>query len=301
MAFIGWLTFELISISANSLFNKESFGLFYKIEKTTGLTPTVKNLTLKPNEVYANNVSIVGTLAGIVKDANIININVDAKGVIVQGKNIVGGVVGLVEGNSKVILITSNISVNANNVNANDEGSYLYNSNSYEDNLKIAYAGSIAGVVNVNLTNDNNERIRNIKVLTGAKVLGKVTGFAFGLISEDSGVDNVSVVVDSDSYINSTYTAGLIVGENRGYITRAETKYENENETNFNTFINKVKFIGGIAGLNNNGTIVNSISKVNVISLNDKTLSGGGIAGVSIGGRISSVYVKNNIIPYKST
>lgn len=284
-----------LAISAESGYEKESFGLFSKIEKNSNLTPIIKNLTISPIKVHANNVSKVGTLAGVCKDGIILNVKVDASGVIVQGKNIVGGVVGEVLGNSKLINISSNISVNAG-FEKTTTGTYLYNSdgtNTYANkNTSISYAGSIAGVVNIDEYDlSTNEPIRNIEVMSKVKAIGEFVGLAFGGICENSGIDNIKVYVDNSSYINSLYASGVVVGENRGYISRAQTI--NLTTENFVLFKNEVHFIGGIIGFNNNGTIVNSISNVPAISENEKTFYAGGICGVTMGGSFSSLISKN--------
>lgn len=288
-----------ISISAPSdyisdnTFGKQNnaFGLFSKIEKyQSDLTPVVKNLTIEPLEVYANAVGIVGTLAGIVNNATICNVNVIGENVICQGKNIVGGIVGLAIGDSKLINLYSNISTNSNYASQSLEENYLYsasyNQGTLEGNIsKVSYSGGICGVVDVNKSASNNEAIRNI-VVESSKTIGKISGLAFGLIGENSGVDNVKVYLNDIAYVNATYSAGLIVGENRGYISRAET-FSDNNAISY--FKNNVKFIGGIVGFNNSGTIVNSISRAPVIGTNEQTISAGGICGISVGGAFSSV------------
>lgn len=286
-----------LSISAESGYAKDSFGLFNKIEKNSNLTPIIKNLIISPTKVHANNVSKVGTLAGVCEDGIILNVQVDASGVIVQGKNIVGGVVGEIIGESKLINVTSNVSVNAGYERTNLRP-FLYISdetNTYKNkNDSISYAGSVAGVVNIDKYNLGvNEPIRNIEVSSKVKVIGEFVGLAFGGICENSGVDNIKVYVDNSSYINSLYTSGVVVGENRGYISRAQTI--NLASENIVLFKNEAHFIGGIAGFNNNGTIVNSISNVPVISENDKTFYAGGICGVTMGGSFSGLIATNYV------
>ena len=195
-----------LSISAPSDFAGNSFGLFASIQGVkNNVKPVIKNLTIIPLEVYANNVQKVGTLAGNIVDADIINVNVDASGVIVQGRNMVGGVVGEITGNSKIINVTSSLSVNASFANSG-VGTFIYDCEEEENNLykineKVSYAGSICGVINTTKTTDNNENIRNITVLKGVKSIAEISGLAFGLICDDSGVDNIKVYVEVFSYL----------------------------------------------------------------------------------------------------
>lgn len=293
------LSISNLSISAPSGFSGNSFGLFAKIEKAEdgGLNPIVKNLNISPLEVYANNVQKVGTLAGNINNADIINVNVNANGVIVQGKNIVGGVVGEITGDSKLINVTSNISTNANYVN--NKGTKVYIKDQEENNKNIAYAGNICGVIDTSLTTNGNENVRNIKVYEGTFAIGEFTGLAFGLICENSGVDSVKVYVNGSTYLNSLYAAGIVVGENRGYISRAET-INNIKANNLALFRNTTNAIGGIVGFNNNGSVVNSIAKVDVVSENRSTVVAGGVIGITVGGSISSVIANNKVSSYKT-
>lgn len=281
-----------MSVSAESGFNKDSFGLFSSIEGTDE-NASVKNLVIKPLEVYANNIKMVGTLAGYTENANLVNIKVDAEGVIVQGKNIVGGIVGLIKGDSSVVNLESNISVNANYSSSSGVSieKNLYNGQDSDDADRISYAGGVIGVVELNQTTLNNERVRNITVNNGVKAIGEFSGFAFGLICENSGVDNIKVNISANSYINASYSAGFIAGENRGYINRAETI--NNSISDAKTVRNSPRSVGGIVGFNNGGVVTNSISRVNVIT--NSGLVAGGIAGLTCGGSFSSNIVTGNV------
>lgn len=284
-----------LSISAESNYSKDSFGLFAEIKQTNREGKTlIKNLTIKPSEVYANNVCYVGSLAGKVVSANIYNIKVEANNVVVQGANIVGGVVGKVEGDSKLVNIESNISVNANyhsNINiyiANDDGD---NAN------EVSYAGAICGLVDINENNEGNEPIRDIKVNSGAKVIGNFVGFAFGGIMENSSVSKVKVTVNSNQYLNANFASGIVVGENRGYLSTIETLKESDN---LSLFKNNSYFCGGVVGFNNTGTIVNAILNVDIENLIQTNISVGGVAGLSVGGKFSSIYTNIKLNSPKS-
>lgn len=291
-----------VRISAPSNFTGEAFGMFAKIEQyPNGITPIVKNIELKPLEVYANNSYYVGTLAGIVKDANILNINIDGASVIVQGRNIVGGVVGYICGKSNLVNITSNVSVNSNYSSSSEfliKGynlfySYLNKNSLIKTNAEdVSYAGSVCGVVDIDKNTQYNEGVRNITVLAGTKSIATFAGFGFGLVCENSGIDSVKVNINNTSYLNANYSAGYVCGENRGYISRVETK--TTSQITKSLFKNNCKFVGGIVGFNNNGTVVNSLSSVNVIG-NDNTLFAGGVIGLSVGGACSSVVASNDV------
>lgn len=279
-----------LSISASANYNGDSFGLFAKIMQTNREGSTlVKNLSIKPSEVYANNVSRVGTLAGEVVNASVFNVKVEALKVVVQGANIVGGVVGKVKGNSNLVGIESNISVNANH-QASKTNIYVAE---LQNEAVVSYAGAICGLVDVN----QEAEIMNIKVNSGSVVIGNFVGFAFGGVMKDSSIVKVEVSVNSSQYLNANYCAGIVAGENRGYLSTIETKNESKNEK---LFRNNSYFVGGVVGFNNTGTIVNAILKADVQTDSITNIAVGGVAGLSIGGKFSSIYTNMNLYSPKS-
>ena len=99
--------------SSDTLSKKEEFGLFARLDGAV-----VKNLKLSFNEVSATEFSVVGSLAGVAVDSLILGIDNLSETTVVQGKNIVGGLIGLVIGDSQVQNITSNISARSTYRNA---------------------------------------------------------------------------------------------------------------------------------------------------------------------------------------
>lgn len=125
---------------------------------------TIKNVkfNLRGN-VTSTNAQNVGVLAGSVYNATIIDVTVSASdGVMVNGRNAVGGIAGVVGGGSRLLNVNSNISVSSvfdsrvvdkgNSVDLNYD--FAYNryhkgTSTIIDTDNISYAGGIAGILDV--------------------------------------------------------------------------------------------------------------------------------------------------------
>lgn len=154
-----------------------AYGLFASIEKNenSDRNPLIINLNLTVNKVVAGYSSTVGALAGLVRDASIVNVDVkfenDAR---VEGLNFVGGAIGFAYADTKI----KNLSVHDANVVASrkikDENGQIKSSdelitlrkklsslrgatlanmtapaiyNLEEAVLQLSYAGAVAGFI----------------------------------------------------------------------------------------------------------------------------------------------------------
>src|SRR5699024_6257856 len=72
----------------------------------------VRNLNIEVSEVRGSKVTYVGALAGSIENANVFNVNISGDEVI-QGKNMVGGLAGIITGDSEIVNITSTVSARA--------------------------------------------------------------------------------------------------------------------------------------------------------------------------------------------
>lgn len=152
----------------------------------------VKNLNIEIAQIDGMNVNLVGVLAGEISNATISNISVSGEGITVQGQNAVGGVAGLVYGDTDLVNITSTVSVTANyysQINPfdytvaytlqqeNDFDSFVKKAQLYNpttlptstfgsygedvvDNVKsVSYAGGIAGICIINKQNTDSQEL----------------------------------------------------------------------------------------------------------------------------------------------
>jgi hypothetical protein len=249
-------------------------------------------------KIFLNNISIDG---------------INDQSAYVQGKNAVGGLAGIVTGKVVIKDITSTASVNATYEISNSlTDEMLYTT---EDSVDyIAYAGGVVGIFDVTGVVDSstlkNYNASNIFVDGNNYYIGNIVGSVFGLVGQNAIVNyaNVAVTYSQSSFIKSTSYSGGLAGENRGTIISSSIYYDEETEeevsvgysfyTEYNYFYNSSRYVsiadGGLVGLNNGGTISNSISSINV--RNKKSLIAGGAVGRMIEGTLSNVIAGGSVI-----
>ncbi len=297
-------TISGLNLSANASANESTtvkeYGLFARIDGSeskgnkkatysdTGYQQvdndqlaTVKNLTLKVEYLTANQAQSVGVLAGTINSGKITDITVDGIDVVIQGKNFVGGLAGQIAGQSKVKLISSNVSINAGSSQVSEYG-YLYSSDDVD--IKYGYAGAIAGVVDLS----DMGYIENITVPSGVYLIANHAGLAFGYVGQTTYVNKVKVFVDGEQFIRATTTAGGVVAENRGTLENVQITYSSGVSSNDRMFTGSPKVIGGLVGLNYGGTIIGAYSKIDVT--NSVSTIAGGLVGTTVGGNLSYSY-----------
>jgi len=352
---------------------KESVGIFanlvsqeyVKNDNSTYLkTAEVKSLNIDVRELYASQVSTAGVIAGIVSDANVYNIKITSQnGAVVHGKNIVGGAVGLVLGQSQLFNIDSSVDVLStyagSNLNLNEIGkigatssllnlaeldsfSGLKNSSdkSYDidkekDALNIisnhikehSFAGGIVGAYS-GVSVDGFTPMLSRLYSENSRVEGGIAGGVIGGVEASTvrnGLGNTGVGGVAGLVIDLKYTTDLtrgrvigriasggVVGENHGTVMFARSEHTSEvqaeidnvdaltnlyNETLYNNSIfgTQTTFaVGGLVGLNINGSIQQSYSRVAIS--NYKTQYAGGIVGIMNGGSISTVYTTSSVV-----
>lgn len=258
-------SFTISNISLGASTSMENYGLFARLEDGV-----IMNLGLQVVSVHNANARIVGTLAGTAIDSRLIAINLSPnerrddeeaiEAVSIEGYNIVGGLVGIVMGDSILNDITvTNIDVNsAYYYGANK--SITYNTNFTGDNLRqlvylgssltslvrsLSYAGGVAGYVDIytnigdgyvqysSQTDLTDYEVVSIKVLDSVDIFGEVAGGLFGylgrsLMAYDLGIElDADMALNSASYITSkNLYAGGIVGESYAGLYAVYAKYE---------------------------------------------------------------------------
>ncbi len=199
----------------------------------------VRNLKVEVDQVDGSNVHIVGALAGIITNADVSNITITPmnSSVIIKGKNAVGGLAGLVNGNSEITNINTNINVtasyfsNANPFNSNSaansisKGFNIYSktilvdeTKDYVNNLTtlnvngkevgVSYAGAVVGVLDVNAENRvysnisskslRNSMARKFVVNGSVTITGEIVGGVIGLVGEKASVSDMIFEVNRD-------------------------------------------------------------------------------------------------------
>ncbi len=175
--------FTLSNLSIRSSTKVLSYGMFASIEGGA-----ITNLNLGISKVANNLASFVGGLTGIVKNSNIVNIDVkNDENSEIEGLNFVGGLVGIVMGDSKI----KNITVDSPNVIAD-----RFVTNGQEGTEGDSARPSIVSTLTANMSTDFRMMIVHIdKVLiteANANVLNEITQF----------IDNMSYAGGAFGYID---------------------------------------------------------------------------------------------------
>jgi len=239
----------------------ENFGLFAKLDGAV-----VMNLNLIVDSVHNDRANIVGTLAGTATDSTILAIKLtpvstetSIEQTSIQGKNVVGGVVGILLGESRLndvkvesIDVYSSSYDNSKDIGSNDSftGKNLRGRVEKNAPLKsyvehISYAGAIVGYVdiyNAAVQDDyakfsSTLEMSDYDVVTAyatdfVDIYAEVAGGLFGYVGNSTLIYDAKIELDADmnrsnpSYIISkNLYAGGLVGENYGGLFAVSAKY----------------------------------------------------------------------------
>mgnify|MGYP005773824807 FL=1 len=283
--FMGYFEGNFMTVSNISLLSSDPMtyaGLFAEVGRSSLLDAvgTVMNFTLRPVAVSFSNTNVVGALAGRVDGGKIFNVDVElmtenSAKLIVVGKNIVGGAVGLTLGNFRMQNVNSQLGAKART----QASTILNNFDSSNSNFEnYSFAGGLAGVLSGSGTLSNSNLSRAISVL-GAK-----TGLMFGLIDAGVSVSDIDVVMNADMLINAYTYGGLVAGESKGLVSGVDVVGFNGYFTNFRQVPFEPEAVGGFAGLISGGSIDNISVSQSIQTSNETSRTGiaylGGIAGV---------------------
>ncbi|MBR5012485.1 MAG: hypothetical protein IKY15_00955, partial [Clostridia bacterium] len=235
------LTISGVDITAQTDSLLQNFGLFKDLSNGA----TIKNLKISLIAVSAKQARFVGALAGTVDSSKVIGIkltnttqNQDA---IVLGNNVVGGLVGLVKGNSEIKNIeVSNLSIKANALATGASQTYNRNlSNLPVVNNGISYAGGIIGVADIytdaektsqlHKTDTQVSSLANLDASGSIQVRASTVGGVVGYLGPQTNLKDTSFVVGSgqtSKLVAYNFFAGGIVGQCYGNIDMATTEHE---------------------------------------------------------------------------
>ena len=335
---VGWfdgngLTISGLALSDPDVSSRDNFGLFASI--TSGAMVQNVNLVLGSTNaggdvfgVEAAGVKYVGALAGTVDNASVINVSVtslysNTNSVTVRGRNVVGGLIGRVVGDSFIFnLQAQDISVTASmNPTNYTSGNYLtynrYNRTSDILNSSVSYAGGVVGVLDAytdssinienfaetEVTSDGNAvmlKTLGTSIISGGTV-GGVVGYVGALTVLQDAVYELSYV-DESNYLNQglySYNgfAGGVVGVNLGYIRQVRSEHEYtwqigdsnpDDEGDDSVEANITNYY--------NGQDVDRGNTALFESQNYTPIAIGGLVGLEVSGKIEKSYSKLNVI-----
>lgn len=331
-AFAGKLygnSFNITGISLTTDSNRVAFGLFSSLETKGSYSPLITNLGLQINQVVGSNSVIVGGLAGYIKDAKLINIDITMSQTgNINGYNFAGTLAGLAFGNN----IIKNISITDPNVSTNQysaisTNNYYDMSNLYStrndlknslnfstsvqssiiiNNLsKYSYAGSVIGFVDnyssestsFNINQAENYSINNIRVSGIVKIRAEIAGGAFGLTSYQTHLNDVGIDITGSTNNNSSkilsmkYFAGGIIGQSFGSLSRLYVQYNKSTQSSIENNLSSIYSSNSVSGIERGATDLFFDS-----STNYSQVYIGGIVGYVGSGKLQISYSKINVI-----
>ena len=189
----------------------------------------------------------------------------------------------------------------------------------------VSFAGGVAGVIDLGSQDAEGStsaidvtaigRIRSTRLTGAPTIIGEVVGGLYGYLGKNSMLTASAIIVEDNTTLDASRVAGGLVGANFGYINRSYA--ENVDQSNIDSVISALAtnvtqvygdeidtgntvlfggnphYIGGIAGINIAGSIINTYNKINVSNID--AAYAGGIVGANIGGNIRSVYTTADV------
>ena len=275
---------------------RDNAGFFGTIGLPSQVKGSVKNLTFAPRYISLANCNSVGAVAGAVYGATLVNITVDGSlyaseldGVTVLGKNTVGGVCGIAEGEFNFNNIISNISVNAtyrSSLNNHPYREYLLG------NLnQVSYAGLISGVTN------GYGKVVYAYVSGNNVSAAENAGLMFGYNGRNVIAQNLEVIGAIGQKVKADIYGGVIAGHNLGTIE--DVVVLGDDGSAYSGFFATENFsptaIGNVAGYMTNGTIKDVLITTK-LKVKTDVISVGGAVGFMTAGRLENVVIVGDII-----
>lgn len=272
--------------------SEKSVGLFAEINRAY-----IKNLNLSfssgnfstANSVYS------GGLAGRVSDSVIINISLDGASTTIQGANIVGGLAGLIEGQSLIYGVSSNLSVNTTNGDTTE----LYNSTKHANDTnyatRLSYAGGIVGIADLTARAYSKEAFNlsylyiNENAVDKNQTLNIVADFAGGVagyVGKEVKALRLSYNIGTNNRIKGQYSAGGLFGASVG--ASVEASKVSASDTDTEQFAYDQSFADYVV----NGLTDLQLGEKYNAGLIESYQYGGGLIGMGIGSTVFSCYSK---------
>lgn len=297
--FMGYIEGNFMSVSGMALVSSEamtSAGMFAELGSSSILDAvgTIMNFDFNPQSISFANTDVVGALVGKVDNGKIYNVNLtknNTQQTIVNGKNIVGGAVGLAIGKYDIQNLYSQYSAKAR---------YQSASNNFNSNVVVyssySFAGSLIGVVS------GTGRVYNSVTDIAVSVLADKAGLLFGLIDQNANVEKVYLQMQSGMIVNAYSYGGLVVGESKGIVEDVTVVglAGSENFEGFKKVPSMPTALGGYAGLISGG-IISDVDISQSISVSNQSASDGvkyigGLGGMVTGAtEISNVTINANL------
>ena len=274
--------------------NMENGGFFATIGTKNNHGGTIKNLNFAPKYISLTNGKAVGAVAGSMFGSTLVNITIDGylysvenSGVTIVGKNAVGGVVGVAEGQFNMNNISSNISVNSTyraELNGHSTEQYKGIIN------KVSYSGLIAGVVN------GYGKASYIKVFGENVSVAEHASLVFGHVGKNVVASTITATGNLNQTIKADVYGGVVAAHNMG--TLEHITITGVNSPSYNGFFASDAYvpnaIGNIVGLMTSGRIYDVNVKTK-LKANGNVNSLGGAVGQMVAGTLENITIEGDI------
>ncbi len=251
---------EIKNYTVNSSIALSSSGLFGTIGSSRAQESVIKNLTFIPKYVNLPNCTYVGGVAGTILKAKAFNISVNSPDVVVNGKNIVGGVFGRTDSEAKIYQIFANVTAKSTYYNSNikysrNDMETIKALTSYEETglnrTNVSYGGSIIGYV------AGVSSVIFASIGDMAHSYATTAGLLFGGVGANATVSNISVNIGFNNQIKALVFGGIIAGEVVGTVNSVQINSDVLTKNLFSLEPLITLSVGGVAGIMNGGTIKN--------------------------------------------
>ncbi len=294
---VGWARTDLTTgDSGETLFNGQEFIGYGNISGKE---------YLKRN--YFNNINVFK-----IEDSDLDNVG------LVLGRNIVGGAIGYMTGNTKANNIRTSVNVNSVYVMVKDSrgkyatyqrlesvstdeatalasatgfsvtedtSSWKASDWSYLISRNVSYAGLAIGAIDTQLQSTDNSykeefSIFNVTVSGEVTGAGGIIGGVVGILAKNSVAYNINLLIDNSQSIRGLIYSGGLIGENRGTLKSSAIKYTEEKDINITL-------------------VTDTRANEEFFNNNASTIAIGGLVGFNNGGKIysaiSHIDVRNSL------
>ena len=270
----------------------DTAGFFASIGTSVKQMGSIKNVDFAPKYINLPNTNSVGAVAGSSYGANIINVSVDGyendyEGIVILGRNLVGGVVGYATGNYIFNNISVNISCNATYRAVLNKDDVVVELDKY-NKQKVSEAGLVVGGAT------GYGKFSYIYVKGNNVSIGECAGLVFGYIDKNIVANNITVTSSIDQYVKADIYGGVIAGASNGKIVNANIIDEIGRDSFFAPTVYTPIAIGNIVGF----MIGGEISAVNVLTntrVKPEISYVGGAVGIMQGGKLDTISITGEI------
>ena len=308
------LTVSGVDITARNDTLIQNYGLFKSLENGA----CIKNLNVSVVAISAKQARFVGVVAGTIDNSKAISITISAEDEITEstilGNNIIGGLSGVVKGDSQVKnIVVSNLSLKANALATGAVNRYQRTSQNTNVNTNLSYAGGVIGVADIyteaeksssyHKTDTQIANLANLVVNGVINIRASSAGGVIGYLGPQTNLRDVTLEIQGDEaskIVAYNFFAGGIVAECYGNIDMARAQHDPKTQKEIENIVSD--YYHSPSQTINRGTLrlFDDTSDGNIISTYSP-IGIGGLVGALYTGDITHAYSKLNVLSGAAT